>query len=111
MVPKVRPWQPAAGGVTVRVRAQPGAARNEIAGIDARSRGEVSLKVRVRAPAEKGKATEAVIETLARALGLARSRLRLKSGATARTKLIVIEGDAHGLLASLERLVDDNRNE
>ena len=106
--PAMRPWLPFAGGVTVRVRAQPGAGRNQIAGIDARARGEVSLRVRIRAQAEKGKANAAVIETLARALGLARSRLTLRSGATARTKLIAIDGDAQTLMASLEHLLDEN---
>ncbi len=98
---------PSAAGVTVRVRAQPGAGRSEIAGLETRARGEVSLKVRVRAQAEKGKANQAVIETLAKALGLARSRLSLKQGATARTKLVAIEGDPEELAAALARLVDE----
>jgi len=104
----LRPWKTTAGGVTVRVRAQPGAGADVVAGIDARSRGEVSLKVRVRAPADKGKANAAVIETLARALRIAKSRLTLKSGATARTKLIAIAGDQAHLIAALERLAKDD---
>jgi len=104
----LRPWTATADGVTLRVRAQPGAASNAIAGIDARSRGEVSLKVRVRAQAEKGKANAAVIETLARALKLAKSRFSLKSGSTARTKLIAVEGDPGELIAALERLAKED---
>lgn len=100
----MHPWTATADGVTVRVRAQPGAQHDAIAGIDRRSRGEVSLKVRVRAPADKGKANAAVIETLARALRIAKSRLTLKSGPKARTKVITIEGDAGELIAALERL-------
>ncbi len=104
----MRPWKASAGGVTVRVRAQPGASGDAIAGIDTHSRGEVSLKVRVRARADKGKANAAVIETLARALRLAKSRLTLKSGATARTKLIAIEGDPAELIAALERVAKED---
>ena len=100
-------WLASAGGVTLRVRAQPGAGRSEIVGLETRARGEVSLKVRVKAQAEKGKANQAVIETLAKALGLARTRLSLKSGATAGTKLIAIEGDPDELVAALQRLVDE----
>jgi len=103
----VRPWVQSTAGVTLRVRAQPGAGRSEIAGLETRARGEVSLKVRVKAQAEKGKANQAVIETLAKALGLARSRLSLRSGAKARTKLIAIEGDPDDLAAALQRLVDE----
>lgn len=46
------------------------------------------LLARVRAIPEDGKATAAVMEMLAKALGLAPSRLRLVRGATSREKLI-----------------------
>jgi hypothetical protein len=91
--------------VIVRVCDQPGAGRNEIAGLEARARGEVSLKVRVRAQAEKGRANAAVIETLAEALGMARSRIALKTGASARTKTLVVSGEPSEVIAALERLV------
>ncbi len=73
--------------VRLSVKAQPGASRNEVAGFE----GEV-LRVRVTAPPERGKANQAVIEELARALGLPRGRITLVRGAGSRRKVLEIEG-------------------
>ena len=50
------------------------------------------LIVKVRAVPEDGKANIAVVELLARALGIGTSRLRLVRGATGRDKQVQIEG-------------------
>lgn len=50
--------------------------------------GKVLVKVRVKP--EDGKANDAVLELLAKALGVATSRLRLLRGATGRDKLVQI---------------------
>lgn len=50
--------------------------------------GKVLVKVRVKP--EDGKANQAVLELLARALGTATSRLRMLRGATGRDKLVQI---------------------
>ena len=50
------------------------------------------LIVKVRAVPEDGKANIAVVELLARALGIGTSRLRLVRGATGRAKQVQIEG-------------------
>jgi uncharacterized protein YggU (UPF0235/DUF167 family) len=50
-----------------------------------------AVLVKVRAPADKGAANEAVIAVVARAMGLAPSRVRLLRGATSRTKLLKVE--------------------
>ena len=50
------------------------------------------LRLSVAAPAERGKANEAVIRLLAGALGLPRDRLRIVRGHTARRKVILVEG-------------------
>ncbi len=50
------------------------------------------LRVRVARPPAEGEANEALLKLLARALGVAPSRLAILSGATARTKVIEIEG-------------------
>jgi uncharacterized protein len=50
--------------------------------------GERVLLVKVRSQPEGGKANDAVLELLAKALGTATSRLRLLRGATGRDKLI-----------------------
>lgn len=50
-----------------------------------------AVLVKVRAPADKGAANQAVQEVVARALGLAPSRVRLLRGATSREKLLEVE--------------------
>lgn len=49
------------------------------------------LRVRVTAPPEDGKANKAVQKLLAKALGVAPSRLTLTRGATARDKLFRLD--------------------
>jgi uncharacterized protein len=51
-----------------------------------------AVLVKVRAPADKGAANEAVIQVVVRALGLAPSRVTLLRGATSRTKVLQVEG-------------------
>lgn len=52
------------------------------------------LVVRVRAVPEGGRATEEARRALARAIGVAPSRIALRSGRRARTKVFAIEGMA-----------------
>lgn len=73
--------------IVLQVQAQPRAKRNEVAGW----RGE-ALVVRVTAPPEKGRANRAIIETLAEALGVRRSALRLVAGETSRAKRVAVAG-------------------
>ena len=70
----------------IRVVVQPRASRNEILGL----RGEV-LQVKVTAPPEGGKANEALVELLARALKVAKSRVRVIRGHTSRDKWVAME--------------------
>ena len=62
------------------------------------------LKLRVRAAPEGGKANAAAIALLAGALDLAKSRLEVTAGATARLKTIAIAGDPAILAPRLEGL-------
>ncbi len=57
------------------------------------SDGSILYKVYVTAPAEDGKANEAVIALLANALNVAKSRLKIIRGLTIRDKLIGILND------------------
>ena len=74
-------------GVVLRVKAQPGAKRSEI-------RGEQSgaLKVTLTQVAEKGKANQALLRLVSKALGLRKSQLELISGATSQQKRYLIRG-------------------
>lgn len=69
------------------IRAQPGAKANALRGVHGGM-----LKVAVTQVAEKGKANEAVIKTLAKCLGVARSQVELIGGATSREKKVLIRG-------------------
>jgi hypothetical protein len=73
--------------VTLRVRVQPRASREGLAG----ERGG-ALVVRLTAPPVEGAANQALLRLLARQLDVAPSALRLLTGATGRTKLVAISG-------------------
>lgn len=75
------------GGVIIPVRAQPGAKKNAVTGVHAGQ-----LKVAVTQAPEKGKANQALIEVLAEALQVPRSRISLISGATSGQKKFRVEG-------------------
>lgn len=90
-----------AGGVTLAVRAQPGAKKTATVGVY--GEGEAAqLKIAVQAPAIEGRANEALIKYLANRLGIARQDVQLLSGASARNKLFLLRGV--GLTAAAEAL-------
>lgn len=68
--------------------------------------GETVLTVHVRAVPEKGAANEALERLLAKSLGLARSRVAVVSGQTARIKIVRIEGDAGAVAATIRHLAE-----
>lgn len=74
-------------GIILPVRAQPGAKRDSIVGEWAGS-----LKIQVKAPPEKGKANEAIVELLAMELGISKSSIHIVSGETSRDKKVLIQG-------------------
>jgi len=69
------------------VRLTPRGGRDAIDGWDGDT-----LRVRVSAAPTDGKANDALVRLLAKALGLAPSRLAIVSGASSRTKIIEAEG-------------------
>ena len=71
-------------GTEIAVRVTPRAGREAIEPGD-------PLRIRVTAPADEGRANEAVRQLLAKALGIAPSRLTLLRGQTSRDKLFQIE--------------------
>ena len=75
------------GTVTVSVRVQPRASKDEIAGTM-----EGALKVRLRAPALENRANEALAEFLADLLKTSKSAVRIQSGAQSRNKRVEIRG-------------------
>jgi uncharacterized protein (TIGR00251 family) len=84
--------------VSLTVHIQPSARRNEIVGLQ----GE-ALKIKVAAPPVDNKANAALIDFLSETLGLPKSAIAIRHGATSRRKLVQLAGDA-GLAARLEAL-------
>lgn len=80
------PWfQWDQGDLLLRVRVQPRAASNELAGVHGDR-----LKIRLTAPPVDGKANAAVIALLAELCGVAPSQVNLVAGAAAREKSLRI---------------------
>lgn len=81
----------AAQGVTLAVRAQPGAKRTAIMGIFG-ERPQVQLKIAVQAPPLEGRANEALIAFLAATFGQPKSAIELVSGELSRSKVFLLRG-------------------
>lgn len=77
----------AATPVTIAVKVIPKSARSEVAGVLA----DGTLKVKVAAAPEKGRANEALCTFLAGQLGIARSRIAIIRGHTSTRKIVRIE--------------------
>ncbi len=71
------------------VKVAPGAKTNQVVGW----MGD-TLKLRVSAPPERGKANQAVVALLARALGAGRNQIVIVAGAGSRRKRVRVEGIA-----------------
>ncbi len=93
----------AQGKIIFAVRLTPKGGRNAIEGWQKSADGREYLKVRVSAAPHDGEANEALIALLARALGVAKSRVTIVAGASARLKQVAVEGDAPALAARLEQ--------
>ena len=85
---------------SVVVRVRPGAGRTRVGGRYEGPHGP-ALIVAVGAPAVDGKATEAVRQALAAALGVKSREVVLKVGATSRDKVFTVSGDVEERLAAL----------
>lgn len=89
---------PDAGGATISVKVQPRASRTEIVGW----RAEI-LIVRLCEPALEGRANEALRALLAEGLGIPKTRVILRSGATHRNKVVFLAGITQAAAEALGR--------
>ena len=80
-----------AEGVTLAVRAQPGAKRTAITGVYGEG-AAAQLKIAVHAPPIEGRANEALIEFLAQLLKTPKGAVRILSGERSRIKRLEIRG-------------------
>ncbi len=74
-------------GAILSVKVQPRSSRAGIAGV-----ADGALKVRLNSAPVDGQANRELIETLAEAFGIPKSRVSVKSGVSARTKRILLSG-------------------
>jgi len=79
------------GGVTLAVRAQPGAKKTAILGVYGEG-STAQLKVAVQAPPVEGKANAALTAFLADTFGLSKNKVELISGELSRSKVFLLRG-------------------
>jgi len=102
--PTPQPWAIAPGGITLTVRLTPKGGRDSIDGTDQMADGRSVLKARVRAAASDGEANAALIQLMAKTMGVAPRSVELTAGATSRTKRLRIAGAGTELAAMLEKI-------
>src|SRR5687768_14370462 len=76
-----------AGGIRLTVHVQPRAARSELSGVHGDA-----LKIRLAAPPVDGAANEELIRFLALQLRIPKSAITIRSGQSARRKILEIDG-------------------
>lgn len=89
-----------ATGAIFRVRVQPGASKNEIMGIQ-----QDALKIRINAPPVKGKANKALIDFLAKKLGVKKSQVEILGGHASRVKKIKIVGEGSKITEKIQAII------
>ena len=83
------------------VRLSPRAKSDRLVGRIATATGGRTVKATVTAPAEYGRANEALLQLLARAWHLPRRSLSIVAGAASRSKTVRVAGDPRQLIAKL----------
>ena len=90
-----------AHGLVLAVKAQPKSSRDAIVGLMDTPDGQ-ALKIAVTSAPENGKANAALMGIVAKAFGVAKSAVRVMSGATSRRKLLHVAGDPVKLSAVVQ---------
>jgi uncharacterized protein YggU (UPF0235/DUF167 family) len=80
-------------GIGLAVKVMPRANRAAVGGVIMDAAGAAWLAVRVTAPPDRGRASEAVLALLAGCLGVPGSALEIVAGAGARWKRVLVSGD------------------
>jgi len=80
-----------ADGVTLAVRAQPGAKKSAIVGAYGEG-ATAQLKITVQAPPIEGRANSALIAFLSETFGLAKNKIEIVSGELSRNKVFLLRG-------------------
>jgi uncharacterized protein (TIGR00251 family) len=80
-----------ASGITLAVRAQPGAKKAAITGVYGEGQA-AQLKIAVHAPPLEGRANQALIAFLAETFAVPKNAVELVSGELSRSKVIMLRG-------------------
>ena len=91
---------------TIPVHATPKAAKNRVVGVKRDAAGRSEVQVQVTAPPEGGKANKAVCETIAKAVGIPKTSVRVTRGETSRHKIVEVSGNAEKVLTWIDSLRD-----
>lgn len=92
-------------GITLAVRLTPKSSRDAVEGIVAGSDGRSCVKARVRALPSEGAANDALIRLVAKWIGVPRGDVSILSGATSRSKIVLVRGDTKELAEKMRRLL------
>lgn len=92
-------WQRLPDGISVRIWAQPGAARTAVVGLQG-----TALKVALQARPVEGAANDALIKALAGWFGVRPRAVAIRHGEHQRQKLVAIQGDPDALAQRLAAL-------
>jgi len=85
-----------ADGVVINVKAQPRSSKSGIDGLAGDA-----VKVRIRSAPVDGKANKELVETIADAFGLPKSRVEFRSGETSKQKRILLRGISAATVESI----------
>lgn len=81
-----------AAGVTLAVRAQPGAKKTAITGIYGEGP-SAQLKIAVNAPPVEGRANSALVAFLSELFAIPRNKIQIVSGELSRSKVFLLSGN------------------
>lgn len=96
------PYAPVPGGVVLNVRLTPRARRDAIDRVCPDSDGRPLLQLRIAAPPVEGAANAALIAFVAKAIGLRKADVTIKSGELSRVKRLILAGDPETIMKRLE---------
>ena len=99
-----KPWSQTANGATLTIRLTPKGGRDAIEGIGVLADGRAVLKVRVSAVPAEGEANAALIQLIAKTMGVPPRDVILVAGTTGRLKRLAISGNGPTLVAALEKI-------
>lgn len=95
-------------GARFAVRVAPRASRTAIVGVIGEG-AEAAVKIALQAPPVQGRANEALVEFLAKVLGVRRAEIAIAAGEHGRNKVVVVRGNkAEDIARAMDKLLAAN---